>query len=337
MDKSKVYHFKTGPMVILVLSDRLNIDLTLPRAQRAKLKWEYIEKHPDEEHWDYAEHYGFRGRVDLAEHTSSWEGIDKDTLVSTKGRYLKLYQNKIPFIFEFTKKLKERDYYRFTLEGKNYLSHRVIASTFIPSGDNDVRYLMPNHKSGVRWDNSVFNLEWVTVQENNIHAIETELNKTNCYLLTMVVPNIFEGRQFVLKSSAELTTDLNIRTSTLYSVLTGRYKTIIGCSAKVIPKSEMANYDIGIPDDIKELYLKNKAYFHPVTKPVLGTVLSGPDKGYQFALVGQIGKFRIERTAVTMAVAGKIKSHRNCSWKSISLKEAMDYPQAPPDSIFEGK
>lgn len=50
--------------------------------------------------------------------------------------------------------------------------HRLIAETFITN-----LYDKPevNHKNGKVQDNRIKNLEWVTSQENNLHAIETGL------------------------------------------------------------------------------------------------------------------------------------------------------------------
>jgi hypothetical protein len=50
--------------------------------------------------------------------------------------------------------------------------HRVIAQTFLPNTDNKP---CVNHKNGVRNDNRLENLEWVTYSENSKHAIETGL------------------------------------------------------------------------------------------------------------------------------------------------------------------
>jgi hypothetical protein len=46
--------------------------------------------------------------------------------------------------------------------------HRVIAEAFIPNPDNKEHV---NHKNKDRGDNSVENLEWMTVQENNDHKV----------------------------------------------------------------------------------------------------------------------------------------------------------------------
>jgi hypothetical protein len=50
---------------------------------------------------------------------------------------------------------------------KHYLAHRLVAETFIHNPDNKP---FINHKDGSRSWNNICNLEWCTVQENNLHA-----------------------------------------------------------------------------------------------------------------------------------------------------------------------
>jgi len=75
-----------------------------------------------------------------------------------------------------TKLLKNRpsaNYYTVCLsnkcEKKTCAVHRLVAETFLqrPEGKTEV-----NHKDGDKLNNRVENLEWVTQQENQIHAIE---------------------------------------------------------------------------------------------------------------------------------------------------------------------
>lgn len=51
--------------------------------------------------------------------------------------------------------------------------HRMVAEAFIP---NPNRYPLVNHKDGIRDNNCVWNLEWVTHQMNSRHAVRTRLS-----------------------------------------------------------------------------------------------------------------------------------------------------------------
>lgn len=80
-----------------------------------------------------------------------------------------------------TKKVKSvRDcrngYSRVTLypSGKTYPVHRLIAITFIEKINDEKRFV--NHKNGIKKDNRVENLEWVTPKENVLHAYQNGLN-----------------------------------------------------------------------------------------------------------------------------------------------------------------
>jgi HNH endonuclease len=59
------------------------------------------------------------------------------------------------------------------LNGKIWLLHRIIAECFVPNPDNKP---IVNHIDGNKGNPRADNLEWVTNQENCLHAYRTGLN-----------------------------------------------------------------------------------------------------------------------------------------------------------------
>lgn len=65
-----------------------------------------------------------------------------------------------------------RGYKRVNLDYRNYFVHTLVAKAFLHKKH---RALQINHKNGIKTDNRVCNLEWVTQEQNRLHAIETGL------------------------------------------------------------------------------------------------------------------------------------------------------------------
>lgn len=58
----------------------------------------------------------------------------------------------------------------------NYRMHQLIARMFVlPKPVIPGEIVIPNHIDGIKWHNEPYNLEWVTLSENTIHADQTDL------------------------------------------------------------------------------------------------------------------------------------------------------------------
>jgi len=65
---------------------------------------------------------------------------------------------------------------------KKYLIHRLMALTFLPNYHNKPTV---NHKNKIRRDNRLWNLEWSTMEEQNIHKNSNKIKKNPFYICKM--------------------------------------------------------------------------------------------------------------------------------------------------------
>jgi|LakMenEpi03Aug12_release.lakeMendotaPanAssembly.Ray.scaffolds.fasta_scaffold1209567_2 hypothetical protein len=78
-------------------------------------------------------------------------------------------------------RLSDRGYHTAVLynngKPKSFRVHRLVANAFIDNPNNKPHV---NHIDGVKSNNLVSNLEWVTISENQKHAFKIGLNKISC-------------------------------------------------------------------------------------------------------------------------------------------------------------
>jgi len=106
-------------------------------------------------------------------------------------------------------------------KSKSVRIHRLIAEAFIPNIENKPQV---NHINGVKTDNRVENLEWVTMSENALHASNLGLlNSVNgekhakCKISNLQVIEI--RKQKGLKSNAELAEIYKIGKTTISDII----------------------------------------------------------------------------------------------------------------------
>lgn len=103
-----------------------------------------------------------------------WKPINETKyLISSLGRILNTNND-----FELTINKSGR-YGRISINGESYSVHRLVAEAFISNPEHKPQV---NHINGLKYDNRVENLEWVTSRENNHHAIDTNLRPTVSYI-----------------------------------------------------------------------------------------------------------------------------------------------------------
>ena len=106
------------------------------------------------------------------------EGTDGRYEVSNTGKVRSTNYNKSGICRELKQKIDRYGYCVVTLhmDGKQKYPtvHRLVAKAFIPNPENKPQV---NHRSGVKTDNNVDNLEWSTTSENVQHAFDTGLKE----------------------------------------------------------------------------------------------------------------------------------------------------------------
>lgn len=152
-----------------------------------------------------------------------YEGLYK---ISNLGNVFGVKRNKI------LKPIEHKRYLNIILskEGKrkSFRVHRLVAIHFIPNPKN---HESVNHKDENKRNNSVLNLEWCTITENNIYGtrlsrVKESLHrrKNQCIGMYDVNGNLIK----VFKTKASASKEIGVNLKTMYEHLEGYYKTCRG-------------------------------------------------------------------------------------------------------------
>ena len=99
-----------------------------------------------------------------------WKDIDGyDYKISSLGNVLRVYHHKTKSIKPYIRNKYLTVHLCKNNKPKHFFIHRLVAEAFIPNPDKKPQV---NHINGIKTDNTVSNLEWVSSEENISHKYE---------------------------------------------------------------------------------------------------------------------------------------------------------------------
>lgn len=157
----------------------------------------------------------------------------------------------------------DRGYRAISVNKKHLLVHILVAKLFIDNPNPDT-YNKVNHKDGNRSNNNVSNLEWLTNQENCIHAINTGLKKS----VKKIVNYDKEGKIIkIYNSCVEAAKFCNMDSSSVRNCCQNLTKSCKGLFFKYLDDTDDLN---SMTIDIKNM--ENRVIIKENRKSIIGKV-----------------------------------------------------------------
>ena len=173
--------------------------------------------------------------------------------VSNLGRVRSFKQSRKGHVLKPRPFFKGNDYLGVSLclNGKVEvrLVHRLVAEAFIP---NPLNKPMVNHINGIKTDNRVENLEWVTVSENHCHAYAIGLrnargeNNGQSKLTNEQVRYIRENSKHL--TQVQLAVMFNVGATTIHNVQTGKSYQDAGGTVR---EARACKHTPRVPDNVR--------------------------------------------------------------------------------------
>lgn len=167
--------------------------------------------------------------------------------------------------------------YRATvIKGKQAIIHRLIAFTFLPNPDNLPQV---NHKNGIKKDNRLINLEWVSRSQNMKHACSTGLNPGRQPKIPFKI-TMKDGSTKLCPSKQKAADYLEVTKSTIDHCLARFAGVYAGTNYRTREKDwlwKIEKYQIKPDPNIEERVIEIEGYTHLIAR-VDGIILSKKDR-----------------------------------------------------------
>ena len=155
----------------------------------------------------------------MSQHAKTIDGYNGKYRVFEDGRVWADGNGKNFKSGRFLKQTSSHGYRRVFLKSEDgyqsYMVHRLVALAYVPNPDGKP---FVNHKNGIKHDNSVENLEWVTQSENVQHNYDVLGHKAPNRLLTDEQANDIREKLACGATRDELADEYNVNRSVIKQI-----------------------------------------------------------------------------------------------------------------------